>query len=554
MHSFLLLASLSGLSFPDSLSSESKTAYINGKIYTVDRNRPLTEAVITAGNKIVFTGSNTDAEKLIDKKTKIIDLNGKLMLPGFIDNHVHFRTGGNNLLGIKLRQAKSLNEFRILIKNYSLKHPGEWITDGEWDHESWEEKRLPVKEDIDDITPNQPVFVTRFDQHIGVANSYALKLAGITKDTQSPDGGLIEKDPHTGEPTGIIVDNAIPLITKHMPGDSEEKLYQKAERALQEAARLGLTSVQDISVIEDFRIYQKLEEDNRLTCRIYSRPRIFEYKEAIKLSKEPHSDKLKIGSIKAFADGSLGAMSAWFYEPYTQDTTTCGLPNELLSDGKLKEWSLEADRNGLQLSIHAIGDRAIAAILDIFTEIKETNPERDRRFRIEHVQHIRAEDIERCAQLGVIASVQPYHQIEDGVWAEKRVGPERIKEMYTFKSFIDAGIKVCFGSDWVVAPLNPLTGIYAAVTRRTIDGKNPNGWMPGQKITVEQAIECYTINNAYASFDENIKGSIEPGKLADMVVLEEDILTIDPERIKDVKVFMTIMDGNVVYSGAISES
>jgi predicted amidohydrolase YtcJ len=548
MHCFSLLAGISGLFSPDSLLSESKTAYINGKIYTVDKNKSIAEAVITAGNRIIFTGSTAEAKKITDSKTKIIDLHGKLMLPGFIDNHVHFRTGGNNLPGIKLRHAKSLNEFRTIIKDYSLKHPGVWITDGEWDQESWNPNRLPVKEDIDDITPNQPVFVTRFDQHIGLANSAALKLAGITKDTPSPDGGLIEMDPVTGEPTGIIIDNAIPLITKFIPEDSEEKLYQKALLALQEAARLGLTSVQDISVIKDFRVYQKLEKDNKLTCRIYSRPRIFEYKEAIKLSKEPHSDKLKIGSVKAFADGSLGAMSAWFYEPYTQDPTTCGLPNELLSNGKLKEWSLEADRNGLQLSIHAIGDRANAAILDMFSEIKKTNPEWDRRFRIEHVQHIKAEDIKRCAELGVIASVQPYHQIEDGVWAEKRVGPERIKEMYTFKSFIDAGIKVCFGSDWVVAPLNPLTGIYAAVTRRTLDGKNPDGWLPEQKISVEQAIECYTINNAWASFDENIKGSIEPGKLADMVILEEDILTIDPERIKDVKVYMTIMDGTAVYT------
>jgi predicted amidohydrolase YtcJ len=548
MLNLMILTGISFLLFSNAFPAEPRTAFINGKIYTVDKNRPVAEAVIISGNRIEFAGSNDEAAKLTDKQTKVIDLQGKLMLPGFIDNHVHFISGGAYLLGINLRPAKTLEEFRDILKKYVSEHPGEWITGGEWDHEAWDIKGLPSKEDIDDITPGQPVFITRFDGHMGLANSYALKLAGITTDTPDPDGGLIGKNPETGEPTGILKDNAIPLVTRHIPQDSEEQLYKKAVRALEEAAKLGVTSVQDISEINDFNIYRRLDKENKLTCRIFSRFPVAGYKEAITLSKSYHNDKLKTGSLKAFADGSLGSMSAWFFEPYAQDTTTTGLPNDIITNGKLKEWSADADRSRLQLCVHAIGDRANSYILDMFSEIKKTNPEWDRRFRIEHAQHIRTNDIKRFADIGVIASVQPYHLIDDGVWAHKRIGSERIKEMYPFRSFIDAGVKLCFGSDWVVAPLDPLAGIYAAVTRRTLDDKNPEGWIPGQKITVEEAIECYTINNAYASFDEKIKGSIEPGKLADMVVLDEDILTINPVNIKDVKVVMTIMDGKIIYN------
>ena len=525
-------------------------AFINGKIYTVNDKQPMAEAVVTEGNKILFVGSNEEAKKLVTNSTEVIDLKGKLMLPGFIDDHTHFVSGGFYLQGIDLRPAKSTTEFENILKDYVAARKGKWVTGGNWDHEAWEVKDLPTKEMIDNFTPNTPVFVDRFDGHMALANSYALKLAGITKDTESPDGGLIVKDPKTGEPTGVLKDNAMSLVYSIIPDASEDEYYEAALTAMDHIKPLGVTSIQDITMPEDLKIYQKLEKENKLTCRIYTRYPIARYKDLIDKGIEyAHgSDKLVLGSLKAFADGSLGSSTAWFFERYDQDTLTTGLPNDIVSDGRLKKWSLDADKHKLQISTHAIGDRANYYILNMYKEIAEQNPKWDRRFRIEHAQHVRTEDLSLFKETGTIASCQPYHAIDDGVWAEKRIGPKRIHDMYRFKDFIDDGITLCFGSDWTVAPINPLLGIYAAVTRRTLDGKNPDGWVPEQKISVEEAIKCYTINNAYAAFEEDKKGSIEKGKFADLVVLADDILTIDPVKIKDVKVDMTVFDGNVIYN------
>jgi predicted amidohydrolase YtcJ len=526
-----------------------KTAFINGNIYTVNEKQPFAQSVIVEGNKITFVGSNDEVKKLIDPTTNVINLNGKLMLPGFIDDHVHFISGGAYLLGIDLRPANSTQEFRKILKDYIEKYPNKWITGGYWDHEKWEKKDLPTKEMIDDIAPNTPVFVERLDGHMGLANSYALKLAGVTKDTESPDGGLIVKDPKTGEPTGVLKDNAMYFVYNKIPAATTEENYSAALAALEEAKRLGITSVQDITFEDALTTFRKIKDEGKLTCRIYTRWPISDYQNLVKQNIQVGygDDYIKMGSLKAFADGSLGSSTAWFFERYNQDTTTTGLPMDIITDGSMKKWALDADKNHLQLSVHAIGDRANSYMLDLFEKIIKENPKWDRRFRIEHAQHVRFEDIKRFSELGVIASVQPYHCIDDGVWAEKRIGPERKKYTYPFKSFLDAGVKLCFGTDWYVAPLNPLLGIYAAVTRRTLDDKNPDGWVPEQKISVEDAIRCYTINSAYASFEENIKGSIEVGKLADLVVLSDDILTIDPVKIKDVKVEMTMFDGKTIY-------
>lgn len=530
-------------------AQQMKNAFVNGKVYTVNEKQPIAEAVIVEGNKIIFVGSNADAKKLIDASTNIVDLKGKLMLPGFIDNHVHFINGGSYLLGIDLRPANSTKEFKQILKDYAQKNPDKWITGGYWDHEKWETTNLPTKEMIDEVVSNQPVFVERLDGHMGVANSYALNLAGITKETQSPEGGIIVKDPNTGEPTGVLKDNAMSLIYNIVPAPTQEENYKAALAALDEAKKLGLTSVQDITFDDALEVYNKLKDEGKLTCRIYTRMPVTEYKKLIDKNIQVGSgdEYIRMGSLKAFADGSLGSSTAWFFDKYNQDTTTYGLPMDIITDGSLERWALDADKNHLQLSVHAIGDRANAYMLDLFEKIEKENPQWDRRFRIEHAQHVRFQDIPRFAELGVIASVQPYHCIDDGVWAEKRIGHERIKYMYPFKSFLDAGVKVCFGTDWYVAPLNPLLGLYAAVTRRTLDGKNPNGWIPEQKISIEDAIKCYTINSAYASFEENIKGSIEEGKLADMVVLSDDILTINPVKIKDTNVEMTVFDGKIIY-------
>ncbi len=525
------------------------TAFINGKIYTVNEKQPLVEAVVIQGNKILFVGTNDDYAKHVNNESVIIDLQGKLMLPGFIDNHTHFISGGFYLNGIDLRSAKTTTEFINLIKDYAELNPGKWITGGNWDHEAWEKKVYPCKEWIDEFTPNTPVFVDRFDGHMGIANSYALKLAGITKETESPAGGFIEKDPITGEPTGILKDNAMSLVYRVVPDGSDDDYYQAGLTALDEAKSLGVTSIQDITYSKDLEIYKKLESENKLTCRIYTRTPLYDYKSLVKenIKVGTGNSYLKMGGLKAFADGSLGSSSALFFEPYENEPENCGLAMEILSNGNLKKWAMEADKNNLQICVHAIGDSANSEMLSIYEEIVKTNPEWDRRFRIEHSQHVRFEDIDRFAKLGVIASVQPYHCIDDGVWAEKRIGKERIKYTYPFRTFLDKGVHLCFGSDWTVAPLNPILGIYAAVTRRTLDGKNPGGWLPEQKLTVEEAVKCYTINNAFASFDEKVKGSIEPGKLADLVVLSDDIFTIAPENIRNVKVIMTIFDGKVIY-------
>lgn len=531
-------------------AQQHRTILHNAKVYTVNEEQPLTEAVVIEGNKILFTGSNSEAMQFRTGTTDMLDLNGKLVLPGLIDNHVHFINGGFYLNGINLRPAKTVHEFISILGSYISQYPGQWVTGGDWDHEAWDQKVEPRKEWIDSVSGSTPVFVNRFDGHMGVANSEALRRANITKDTPDPDGGKIVKDPVTGEPTGVLKDNAMSLVYSIIPTPGEAEYDAALRSALNEAKRLGITSVQDITYYNDLATYRRAKENKQLTCRIYGRTPIDSFHDMVEQGVTAGSgdEYIKLGSLKAFTDGSLGSATAWFFDPYVQDTSTCGLAMDIVSDGRLERWGIDADSKRLQLSIHAIGDRANSWCLDLFSKITKENPQWDRRFRIEHAQHLRKEDISRMKQLNVVASVQPYHAIDDGVWAEKRIGKERLRYTYPFRSLIDAGVKVSFGTDWSVAPLNPMLGIYAAVTRRTLDGKNPNGWIPEEKISVEEAVKCYTLNSAYGAFEENIKGSIEPGKLADLVVLSDDIFSIDPEKIKDVHVLMTIFDGVVIYS------
>jgi predicted amidohydrolase YtcJ len=525
-----------------------KRAFINGKIYTVNQNQPYAESVVAYGNQIIFAGSNLDAKKFIDSDTEIINLYGRLMLPGFIDGHTHFVNGGYYLLGLNLKPAQSSNEFKALLRDYVDSRKGKWITGGSWNHQSWPEKELPNKEMIDPFTQETPVFIERLDKHMGLANSLALKLAGITMDTPNPVGGLILKDPFTGEPTGILKDNAMPLVYSIIPEKSRMENEEAVLAALNEAKRYGVTGIHDITYKNDLAAFQLIEKEGRLTCRIYTRLPISDYKNLAGSGIETcfGSSKIKIGSLKAFSDGSLGAGTAWFFDIYPGENTA-GLPTDIVLDGRLEKWVIDADKNNLQLSIHAIGDKANSYVLDLAEKINELNPVWDRRFRIEHAQHVRHPDIERFSKLKVIASIQPYHLFDDGSWAEKKIGTDRLKEAYPYKSLQDAGVTLCLGSDWTVAPLNPLLGIYAAVTRQTADGNNPGGWIPEQKISIEEAIKGFTINNAYASYEENILGSIEPGKLADFVVLDQDILTIPPENIKTANVDMTVFDGEIIY-------
>ncbi|MEK6571417.1 MAG: amidohydrolase [Bacteroidota bacterium] len=547
----ILLPLILMTSFQTSSSSPDTAdlVFINGKIWTVDSTRPLAEAVAIAGERIVEAGSSEFIKGFIGPKTKVIDLKGRLMLPGFIDNHTHFVNGGFQLNSIDLRLARDEKEFSKLITAWAKQHPDRWITGGDWDHERWPGGNLPTKELIDQFTPETPVFVNRLDGHMALANSCALKLAGVTKNTTDPPGGTIVRDRVTGEPTGILKDNAMSLVYRIVPEPTEEDRLSAARRALEEARRYGLTSIQDISSWEDVRVYQKLEKEGQLTTRVYCRVPISTWERLAKdgVKAPSGTEMLKLGSLKGFADGSLGSSTALFFDPYVQDPTTRGLATDIVLDGSLERWALSADRARLQLSIHAIGDSANSWVLDLFDRILTKNPSWDRRFRIEHAQHIHPKDFERFARLGVIASAQPYHTIDDGRWAEKRIGYGRCKTTYPFRTFLDRGVKLCFGSDWTVAPLSPLLGIHAAVTRQTIDGKSPGGWIPEQKVSVKEAITCYTLNNAYAAYEESLKGSITSGKLADLVVLSDDILSIDPVKIQNTEVSFTVQGGKIVY-------
>jgi predicted amidohydrolase YtcJ len=523
--------------------------FLNGKIWTADPSLPQAQALAVVNERIIAVGSSRQIRSLSGRHTRVIDLKKKRMVPGFIDNHTHFMSGGFQLQAVNLREAENETEFARLIKERAEKYPTRWITGGDWDHDRWPGARLPTKELIDAFTPTTPVFVSRYDGHMALANSYVLKLAGITKNTPDPAGGVIVKDPVTGEPTGILKDEAMNLIWKYIPEPTEQEMMEAARLALAEARKFGVTSIQDMSSAADLKIYQMLKQQGELTARFYCRLPIsqWEHLAAAGITVPFGDEWIRIGSLKAFADGSLGSSTALFFEPYISDPGTTGLASDILQDGRLERWALAADRARLQLSIHAIGDKANSLILDLFEKIIKENPAWDRRFRIEHAQHIHPKDFVRFRELGVIASVQPYHAIDDGRWAERRIGHQRCATSYPFKTFLKNGVTVTFGSDWTVAPLNPLLGIYAAVTRRTIDGATPNGWFPEQKIGVADALMAYTISNAYAAFEEDLKGSISAGKLADLVVLSDDILTLPPEKIETVKVIMTVVGGRIVW-------
>ncbi|HWP43012.1 MAG TPA: amidohydrolase [Blastocatellia bacterium] len=528
-------------------------ALINGRVWTGSRDLPWAEAVASRGERIVAVGSDEEIKKLIAPSTRVIDLRGRLALPGFIDDHTHFIDGGFHLLSVKLRDAATPEEFARRIKAHAARlAPGRWITGGDWDHELWPGGPLPTKELIDAHTPNNPVFVSRLDGHMALANSVALRLAKVTKETKDPPGGTIVRDPRTGEPTGILKDNAMGLVGSLIPDPTDSEYDEALKASLAEAARNGVTSIQDITSWRHYETYKRWRRDNRLTVRVYARTPMSQWKrQADLVAREGAGDGwLRLGGLKAFMDGSLGSTTALFFEPYADVPSTSGLMvDDNIPEGKLKENIKAADKAGLQCSVHAIGDKANKLLLDYFEEAARENGPRDRRFRIEHAQHISRADIPRFARLGVIASMQPYHAIDDGRWAEKRIGPARIKTTYAFRSLLDSGATVVFGSDWYVAPLSPILGIHGAVTRQTIDGKNPGGWVPEQKVTVEEAVRAYTSSCAYAEFAEREKGSLETGKLADIVVLSEDIFRTAPADIKKTRVLYTIVGGRIVYSG-----
>jgi predicted amidohydrolase YtcJ len=482
---------------------------------------------------------------------QVIDLRGRLAVPGFIDNHVHFIDGGFQLSRAQLRDATSPDEFvRRIAAHVGTLREGQWLLGGGWDEQRWSPRGMPSRQLIDDATGATPALLHRLDMHVAVANSTALQLAGITRGTPDPDGGTIVRDAN-GEPTGLLKDAAMTLVTRIIPAPSIEERMNAGRAALREAARFGVTSFCDMGMspaaYDDFRAYQRLECNGELTARVSLFMPIGTYERLRDAGVEKHfgGDRLRIGGLKGFADGSLGSSTAAFFEPFTDEPHHCGLVMAEMSNGSIAQWIADADAHELQIAIHAIGDRANADVLSIF---EERGDARVRRFRIEHAQHLDPALIERFARSGVIASMQPAHAIDDGRWAETRIGRERVKYAYAFRALLDAGAMVTFGSDWSVAPLDPILGIHAAVTRRTIDGRNPDGWIPEQKITVEEALRCYTIHNAHAMFAEKEIGRIAPGMLADVAILSDDLFAIAPEQIERVRVDMTIFGGEIIYS------
>jgi predicted amidohydrolase YtcJ len=524
---------------------------INAKIWTVDATRPEAQAVAILGDRVVAVGSNHEVDAWRGPHTQVMDAGGKLLLPGFDDAHVHFVDGGVSLDAVQLNDANSPQEFARRIGEQAKKlGKGEWVLSGEWDETKWTPANLPTKDLIDPLTPDTPVLVTRYDGHESLANSFVLKLAGITAKTPDPPGGVIVRDAE-GNPTGVVKDAAQDLVFKVVPQLTHDQRVRIIKRAMAHAASVGVTSVQHMNPdYADIAVYSELRQRGELITRIYAAPLIPQVDDQVKIGiRHGFGDSyLRLGALKSYADGSLGSGTAYFFEPYLNTPNNRGLLSDTMQPLSLmRERMMRADAAGLQLCTHAIGDEGISIILDLYSDIVKAHGDADRRFRIEHAQHMAAKDFDRFAQLHVIASMQPYHAIDDGRWAESRIGHDRASRTYAFRTFLDHGVRLAFGTDWNVAPLNPMLGLYAAVTRATLDGKNPNGWFPEQKLTLKEAIEAYTMGSAYAEFQDKEKGSITPGKLADMVILSDDLFSVDPVKIRDVTVVKTILGGKVIY-------
>ncbi len=477
---------------------------------------------------------------------RVVDAAGALVTPGFIDSHVHFVSAGFGLASVQLRDASTPEEFKRRIKAFAATVPaGTWITGGDWDHTLWGGE-LPRHEWVDSVTPNNPVWISRLDGHMALANNLAMDAASVTRGTADVSGGTIVRDA-TGNPTGIFKDNAQSYIDKAQPAYSDEMGDRALSAAMHFVAERGVTSVVNMGTFQDLATFERAHRAGTMITRIYAVTPIAQWqrlRDTVDL-RGRGDEWLRIGGVKGFVDGSLGSHTAAMFAPFTDSPKDSGFLVETEKD--LYDWTSGADRAGLQVIVHAIGDRAINTQLNIFERVASEDGPRDRRFRIEHAQHLSAGDVPRFSSLGVIPSMQPYHAIDDGRWAEQVIGSERAKLTYAFRSLRDSGARLAFGSDWSVAPPTPLLGIHAAVTRQTLDERNPNGWIPEQKISVEDALKAYTINGAYASFEESVKGSIERGKLADIVILDHDITRVAPQNIADAKVMTTIVGGRVIF-------
>ena len=525
-------------------------ALINGDIYTVDSAHPRAQAIAIRGEKIETVGTNEEIRALAGPKTRVIDLHGRFVMPGFNDAHTHLASAGMKKLNVDIEDAKSLADFqnriRAALKNYKS---GEWLTGSGWDHTLWPEKRFPTRWDLDAVSKEHPMMFGRVDGHVAVVNSRALEIAGITKNTADPAGGHIVRDEKTGEPNGMLEeDAAMSLVSRHIPPPSHERRRRGIELALADAISHGVTSIQDYSTWDDFLIYRELKNEGKLPLRItewltFTEP-------LAKLEEERREGGttdpwLKTGALKAFMDGSLGSRTAAMLAPYSDDPTTSGILR--MQPEELNRMSIERDKAGFQLNFHAIGDKANRVALDAFAAVLAANGPRDRRDRVEHAQVVAPEDFARFAKLHIIASMQPVHLLDDERWAGARIGLERSKGAYAWNTMRKDGVRLAFGTDYPVEAVNPLRGIYACTTRELPEGGPAGGWEPQEKLPMDACIYDYTVGSAYGEFEENRKGELKSGMLADIVVYPADITRIAPRELLSTPVDFTITGGRVVY-------
>ena len=517
-----------------------------GRIWA-GKGLPAATALAVRDGRVAAIGGDDAVSGFAGEGTRTVELRGRLVVPGFNDAHVHFLEGGFGLLSVNLRGACDEAELAARLGAQARRlPPGAWITNGSWDHEAWPSRSLPTRWPIDAVTPDHPVFVKRLDGHMALVNSLALRRAGIGRQTPDPAGGVIERN-REGEPTGILKDNALELAERAMPPPSREANKAAARAALREAARLGVTTVQDNSPIDALPTYQDLRAAGELTARIdVWRPiAVRSALEEAGVRTGLGDEWIRLGALKIMADGSFGAGTAALEAPYDDHPESVGLL--LHPEAELREMIRAADAAGFQLAVHAIGDRASRLVLDAYESAARVHGPRDRRFRIEHAQMVSRPDLSRYRALGVIASVQPSHAIDDLRFAEARVGRERARLCYNVRSFLQAGIPVAFGTDWYVEPLDPRVGLYAAVARERPEGGPPGGWLPEERIGLEDALDLYTRGSAYAEFAEREKGTLEAGKLADLVVFAADLMSGPPRDILTTPVDMTVVGGRVVF-------
>jgi predicted amidohydrolase YtcJ len=519
----------------------------DARIWTGEPGQPEASALAIRGDRIVVVGANPDVDLLTGPRTEIIQSPAGLVVPGFIDSHVHMMSSGFELSSVQLRDAATPAEFARRIGDFAATMAsGEWMQGGTWDHQNWGGE-LPHHDWVDELTPDNPIFLMRLDGHMALVNEQAMALAGLDRNTPDVDGGEIVRD-EQGNPTGILKDNAMNLVMDVIPLPSAAQQDKALEQAMDYLVQRGVTSVHDMAYDwESLRVYRRAHAAGALRTRIYSVVPIADWQRlAEEVAREGRGDDwLRIGGLKGFMDGSLGSHTAAFFEPFEDTPDDRGF--FITPPEQMQEWALGADAAGLQLLIHAIGDRANASLLEILATTASQNPRRDRRSRIEHAQHLRAEDITRFKAFGIIASMQPYHAIDDGRWAEQLIGEVRARYTYAFRSVLDSGAMLAFGSDWSVAPADPLLGIDAAVNRQTLDGAHPQGWVPQEKINVEEALVAYTRSAAYASFEEDSKGTLAVGKLADLVIIDRDITRIGAAQLGDARVQRTLIGGRTVY-------